>query len=88
MSTPAYVARSGPGRWTGRCRQVGRSRGYRAADSVDTEKLKEAVDGIDIDMKKAIDSVDKEKAADSVDMEKVKEALGTKPVDQPTKDIN
>ena len=42
---------------------------------VDTEKLKDSVDGTDVDYKKAYESVDKEKAADSVDVDKAKEAL-------------
>jgi hypothetical protein len=39
------------------------------------DKLKESVDGTNVDYKKAYDSVDKDKAADSVDTDKAMEAL-------------
>lgn len=47
----------------------------KAVESVDTEKLKGSVVGMDMNVKSVYDSVDKQKAAEAVDMQKAKEAL-------------
>ena len=48
----------------------------KAAESVDTEQMTEAVKGGEVDYQKAYEAVDKEKAAEAVDVDKVKEAMG------------
>lgn len=47
----------------------------KAKDSVDGEKLVEAVSLDGVDLQKANESVDKEKAIDAVDLEKAQKAL-------------